>query len=349
MSKKKVTFGYIVGRVLTAVLALTIGIGLFFWISLNSTEYADLPPISEANSSDIKKYEKYSSLQKTNDKIHLLVNPEYPIRKVKQKDPSITNILVFGIDSRGEDTARSDAMIILTIDNKHREIKMTSVLRDTEMSMNDMDGQRHKVNAAYAFGGVGMLINTLNANLDLDIQEFVMFDFTSSMGMVDALGGVPIELATDEIPYANRIIEEMAGMFKKDAKDYVLSKPGKQKLNGMQAIAWARIRYLDSDFGRTSRQRRLMDSMISEFGRKNPVAQGKFLLAILEDLSTNLNNRKMISTGLKGIVSIGERHQYSVPADGMYTTNTNNWNMIFDPNLQIPALHEFIWQNVEEE
>ncbi len=337
-------FGFVLGRILTAVLGLLLGAFLFIWNTLGTMDYIGIQGVETGSTQGLDDYIDVSEGGKLG-KVNLAVDPDYPITKVSQKDPLVENILVFGIDSRGEETARADSIIIVTVDRRSGQIKLTSVLRDTEMNMNDAEGTRHKVNASYAYGGVGMLINTLNYNLDLDIQKFVMFDFWSASGFVDALGGVTLTIAENEVEATNQVMIEMAHLTGQEAVN--LTSAGTQKLNGIQAISWARVRKIDSDFGRTSRQRELMEAIIQEFGERNVVRQANFAVTVLDDLVTNMNRTDVMGTGVGALGSLQSVKQYYVPQEGMYETNYDNWNMIYDPAVQVPALHEFIWQKVE--
>lgn len=347
-------FGFYLGRFLTAIMGLVLGLLIFLWQALGTVDFVNIQGVDQNNNNNNINNEDYLSdyfdviegqeLGKLGH-VQLKVDPDYPIAYVAKKDPQVENILVFGIDSRGEETARADTIMIVTVNQKDGSLKLTSVLRDTEMNMNSASGSRAKVNASYAYGGVGMLINTLNHNLDLDIQRFVMFDFWSAMGFVDALGGVTIPLAEREINSANRVIEGMARMQDEDPAEHYLTEAGDVRMNGIQAISWARIRDIDSDFGRTSRQRVLADKIIGEFAQKNLLSQGNFAVQVLGQLETNVDRANMIRIGYNSLGVIGTREEYSVPAEGMYYTNFDNWNMIYDPSLQIPALHDFIWND----
>lgn len=338
-------FGFYFGRILTALLGLLIGAGIFFWNALGAMDYVNIKPVATNSTEGL---DQYISAQKPAGKklgeVALYVDPDYPIRAVPQKDPDIENFLVFGIDSRGGDEAsRADSIIIVTVDRKHHMVKLTSILRDTQVHMNDMDGSLDKVNASYAYGGVGMLINTLNSNFDLDISKFVMFDFWSSVAFVDALGGVELDITQDEIEATNSVLREMAWVMNRNPAGEELTHPGLQRLDGLQAIAWARVRYIDSDFGRTSRQRILMETILKEFAKRNVLQQASFAVKVLGELETNISRGDLIATGLSSALALKSIRQYHVPQDGMYETDEDTWNMIIDRDQQIPALHDFIW------
>lgn len=217
------------------------------------------------------------------------------------------------------------------------------------MQLNDLNGNASKVNASYAYGGIGMLINTLNANLDLDIQRFFVFDFTSSIHFVDKLAGVNIKVADKEVLPTNDVIRGTCHQYGLDPDDYYLHSAGEQTLNGIQAISWARVRKIDSDFYRTSRQRVLIKNIMTKFMHKNPIAKADFAFAVIDELITNCSRSKMISLGFKVLPRLDNIQDYYVPQEGMYETNYSNWNLVFNREQQIPALHAFIWNEDESE
>ena len=270
------------------------------------------------------------------------VDPDFPIKKVAQKDKNIENILVFGVDSRGSDdvVCRADAMIIVSLDQKTKSIKMTSLMRDCSVHI---DGRKDidKLGHAYAYGGVGLLINTINDNFGMDISRFVMLDFNSSSQIIDIVGGIDINVKSSEVKYANLNLNEQNQLFGTNVP--ILTHEGNQTLSGAQAIAWARIRYLDSDFVRTGRQRIVATALMVKVSSMDSLDH----LALLEDLAgmfeTNMKSSDLMRVGLAGVSLIGNMSEYRVPADGMFYTQESPWMMILDWKKQIPALHEYIW------
>ena len=257
------------------------------------------------------------------------VDPDFPIKKVAQKDKNIENILVFGVDSRGSDdvVCRADAMIIVSLDQKTKSIKMTSLMRDCSVHI---DGRKDidKLGHAYAYGGVGLLINTINDNFGMDISRFVMLDFNSSSQIIDIVGGIDINVKSSEVKYANLNLNEQNQLFGTNVP--ILTHEGNQTLSGAQAIAWARIRYLDSDFVRTGRQRIVATALMVKVSSMDSLDH----LALLEDLAgmfeTNMKSSDLMRVGLAGVSLIGNMSEYRVPADGMFYTQESPWMMILD-------------------
>lgn len=270
------------------------------------------------------------------------VNPDFPIKKVKQKDKDVENILVFGVDSRGNDDVecRADAIIVVCLDHNSNQIKLISLMRDTGVTI---EGRSNidKLGHSYSYGGVGMLINTINDNFGLDIQRFVMLDFNSSAQVIDQIGGIELEVKSEEVKYANQNLDEQNALSGTSVP--YLTHSGYQSLSGSQAVAWARIRHSDSDFVRTSRQRILVTAIMNKVAKLGTSQQ----LATLEDLAgmfeTNMNSVDLFRVGSSGVELVKKMSEYRVPADGLYTVQQNPWMMVVDWENQINALHEYIW------
>lgn len=173
-----------------------------------------------------------------------------PIYKVEKKDPNIENILVLGTDSRDvtKERGRSDAMIVVSYNKKTGSVKMISILRD---SLVPIEGRGwNRINAAYSFDGVGLAVNTVNQLLNLDIQRFVVVDFNGVTDFVDKAGGVTISLTQKEVDYLTNY-----------SGGKVHYEVGPNKFNGDRALAYMRIRKIDSDFKRTERQRKVIETL----------------------------------------------------------------------------------------
>lgn len=168
------------------------------------------------------------------------------------------NVALFGLDTRATDEtmgSRSDTIMIASLNRETKEVKLVSVYRDTLLQQED--GSYNKANAAYSFGGAEEAISMLNRNLDMDIQHYVTVDFAALVHVIDAVGGIEIDVQEEEVSqitgYAVEIIEntgiDSMGVFE----------PGLQVLNGVQATAYARIRYTEGDdYRRTERQREVL-------------------------------------------------------------------------------------------
>lgn len=340
-------------RFFCGLLGIITGCAFYLYNMLGGFGYVMTPIVSE---------EEYDTLEITDGSFtggdvtsswangghtRVYVDPNHPIIQVDQIDPNVENILVFGVDSRGTDDyrCRSDAMIIVSINKSDNTVKLISLMRDTGVYIGDTDdtasSSLDKLTHAYAYGGVGLMINTINRNFGLDIQRFVMLDFNSSSDVIDLVGGVTIDVTADEVKYANNCIAEEASLLGIDPP--FITSGGTQTLSGVQAIGWSRIRYLDSDFVRTSRQRTVATALITSVRGMSRIDQ----LAMVEDsagmFETNMQQLDLARVGFNAVGGSDDITEYRVPADNMYYVQDNPWMMVVDWNLQLPELHAFIW------
>ncbi len=188
------------------------------------------------------------------------------------------NIALFGLDSRfGELDAgvQSDTIIIVSIDKESKQMKMSSIYRDTYLRRANLDGSSTfaKINSAYTVGGAQAAVKTLNSNLDLNIKDYVTVNFNGIATIIDKLGGIDITITADEASYINGYLVETREVTGLDSPD-VAVQSGPVHLNGLQATAYCRIRAvriyledgtsLNDDFGRTARQRLILSKMVEK-------------------------------------------------------------------------------------
>ena len=210
-------------------------------------------------------YAKWSKIDTQEIKAEdLIINEEVKKNKEVDLGEGYTNVALFGVDSRdgnlGEGN-RTDCIIVASLNNETKEIKMVSVYRDTLLDLSE--GTYQKCNAAYSYGGPVMAINMLNMNLDLDIEDYVTVDFGAIADTIDLLGGVEIEVTEEELPYINNYIPETAKSAVKTPE--LLESAGLQLLDGTQATTYARIRSTaGGDFTRTERQRLVIEKMFEK-------------------------------------------------------------------------------------
>lgn len=219
------------------------------------------------------------------------------------------NIALFGIDPRdGEfDTAtHTDSIIIVTVNTKTSQIMLTSVFRDTVMRMADMDGKQvlSKANNAYFYGGPEEAINVLNNNLDLNIEDYAVVNFSGLATIIDALGGIDADITDMEQFHMNNYLVETREVTGMDAPDVKTS--GHVHLSGLQATAYCRIRYSEytdaegnvyrDDFGRTARQRYVMTQIFNLAKTAGTDKIIKTAKAILNN--DTINGEKIMETSL---------------------------------------------------
>ena len=219
------------------------------------------------------------------------------------------NILLVGQDRRpGEERARSDAMILCTIHKQSKRLTMTSILRDLYVPIPGY--QDNRINAAYAYGGIQLLTQTMETNFDVRIDGCVEVDFAQFANIVDMLGGVTIELRADE---AQTINKEVEGNLTE----------GSCLLNGKQALTYARIRSLDGDgdFSRTKRQRKVLGAILEAYSNADRKTMLAVLTDVLPEITTDMSNLKIMGYGLELFPILGEMTVVSqhIPADGTYS------------------------------
>lgn len=217
------------------------------------------------------------------------------------------NIAVLGVDSISgsldEGNNRSDVMIIASVNEKTGDIKLMSVYRDTYLDVGD--GTYAKANAAYAYGGPTQTVEMLNKNLDLNISDYAVVGFEGIAKIVDAVGGVEIDVQQDEIEHLNNYqltMSQETGM-----EDIPVTQPGLQTLNGLQATAYCRIRYTEgNDFRRTERQREVLTKVFEKI-KKNPAKALASANALMSYVKTSMNMGELFTLGIQAFrFNIGE-------------------------------------------
>ena len=266
-----------------------------------------------------------------------------------QSEKGITNILLAGTDGRpGEENSRSDAMMILTIDSKNKSLKLTSLNRDTYVNIPGHGEQ--KLTHAYAYGGANLLAETIENNFELDIQNYAVVDFYSFMDIVDALGGVEVDVHENEIKEINKFIKKETYNWSGETEPMkLIEHSGVQKLNGYQTLSYARIRKNDSTQERDRRQRQVIEGLMN--GVKTlPVSKyPKLLDTILPYVKTNMKPTEII--GLAGkVLGIGNLsiNQIEFPfADSStgVTLPKAGYVLKYDES-SLDTLHDFIFKNI---
>lgn len=211
-----------------------------------------------------------------------------------------TTIALFGLDNRDQgvyDTGNSDVIMVMNINNDTREVSLVSVYRDTYLNIagEGEEEKFRKANAAYSAGGAEQTVTMLNRNLDLDIDNYVAFDFKSVAEAIDILGGVEIDIESQaEMDYLNDYISytsEYVG-----GSDEMIDHLGKQTLNGVQAVSYARIRYTaGGDFKRAERQRRVLNELIKKAKDASLTELNELVNTIFPEVSTDLTQKDIIS------------------------------------------------------
>ncbi len=239
----------------------------------------------------------------------------------------VTNYAVFGIDGRSDvEGNRSDTIMILSVNYKTGKITITSVMRDLmaripASSKNNVTYE--KINAAYSYGGAALAIKTLNENFDLNIQDYISVNFDCMMEMVDAVGGITVNI-TDErvLKYTNEAIDMVNGTEHTNAAHLQM---GKNHLNGAQALGYARNRHSDDDFGRTERQREVVQKIFKKATKINTLTALKLFSKVYPYITTSMTNAEMTQF-LQGYLQSSKKTFASqrIPFDHYYETPVLN-------------------------
>ena len=278
----------IIGIVILAVILLIVGVyGSIIWKFYKDT--VDIVPADEVDP-------KAKSVK---------------IAEADQKDDEVYNVLLVGTDSRdpNSDMGRSDSMMLVSFNKKENKSTVVSFLRD---SLVDIDGYgKSRLGHTYAYGGVGLTINTINKTYDLDIQNYITINFENLVGIIDEIGGVKVYISEEEAEYYRQ-----NGMPDIQSGDVILT--------GSQALAHARNRTLGSDFERTRRQRSVMYGIYRKVMEdKDPSSILSLINYCMTQVETNMSVTEIYDMA-KDVLAVDnlKMQQASLPQDGTYTDIT---------------------------
>lgn len=255
-----------------------------------------------------------------------------------------TNFVLFGGDSRKGDVTKSlntDSIIIASLNNETKEVKLVSVYRDTLLDMTN--GKIQKCNSAYSRGGATQAINMLNMNLDLDIKKYVTVDFGAVADLIDMLGGIEVDVSTAEYKAVNKYIDETGMVAGKKAKH--LTHGGVQTLDGVQATTYARIRKgVGDDYARTERQRLIIQKVAEKAMKSDLATINKIIDKIFPQIATNFTMTEILSYAKSFLkYKIGETTGFPfVKGSG---TIPGRGSCVFPVTLKsnVTQLHEFLY------
>lgn len=269
----------------------------------------------------------------------------------------ITNILLLGTDGRkGETAFRTDSMIILTIDSNNKNIKLTSLARDTYVDIPGKD--KGKLNTAYFWGKEPLLFETIENEFGIGVDKFAIVDFNSLMDIVYVLDGVEVDVSSTEIKELNRYIPECYNMSSNDKKGSMelITSTGKQTLNGYQALAYTRIRYNDSAINRDERQREVIMAIIEKY-KDMPLTKFPNLIdTVLPYITTNLNSKDILNLASDGVSILANKSTSDaiIEAEFPITDDIHSkggryknagWVWLYDINSTV-VLKDFIYNNI---
>lgn len=259
-----------------------------------------------------------------------------------------TNIALFGLDSTEGDLSagnnRSDIMIIASINNSTGDIKLVSLYRDTYLDIGG--GNYQKANAAYAYGGPEQAVQMLNTNLDLNISDYVVTGFEGIASVIDAVGGIEIDVAEEEISHLNNYQTTMSQETGLEYKE--VTQAGPQTLTGLQATAYCRIRYTDGgDFKRTERQKEVLSKTFDKLKASGPLTMISVANTVMDKVRTSLSMTEIAALAVKATT-------YSISdTTGVPTESLRTVGYIGDQSCVIPIhlsdnvvwLHQYLFND----
>jgi len=243
------------------------------------------------------------------------------------QESRVMNLLLIGVDSTSPDRAgRSDTMMLVRVDIENNDIRLASFLRDLYVPIPGHG--RTRLNAAYFYGGEALLKETLKQNFGVEIDRTVTVHYRVLADLVDQLGGVEIDVTEAERKHLNKLLADYAGTVPD------VEYPGLQRLSGLQALTYSRIRKIDSDFQRTSRQQTVIAAMLKEMSGMGKWPLFKLAVANMSKVQTDFTlgdlYRLAPMMGKLDELTITTAH---VPFENTYTDETINGMMILKPNL----------------
>ncbi len=340
-SKRKTIIIKVICAVLSAVFLLTGSASIIYYSTLNKINYEDI------NKTPTNKKPGTQTSTDTTDPDLLILDDE---SGSLLSDPYILNIMLFGADQYG-DAGLSDTMILLSIDNRHEKIKMTSFLRDTYISIPGYYAT--KLNAAYALGGAELSIATIESNYGVQIDRYAIVNFETFKEIVDIMGGVDVELTQEEIWYIN---DQIAQNGQTEYLPYD-TEPGIVHLNGQQSLWYARNRggyvngteYGGSDWDRVERQRKFLNAVIDELKSSSLTEIVQIVNAVGPSITTNLKNSEITTLVAGALTYLSyDIEQLSVPTDGTWGYGYNEAGSVIlvnDWNQARYDLAKFIYED----
>lgn len=297
----------------------------------------------------IKLLSKISSIENKLNKDDLGINQELFNEENETLNGKIITIAAFGLDRRtSNETPRSDAIMLITIDPNLKKVKLISIMRDLYVNINGVG--KDKINHAYFYGGPSLSINTINTTFNLNIEDYISLDFFNLPKIIDELGGVELEVKAEEINNLNKYIKENQRLLGV-SEDHTIKTPGLQTLSGIQALSYARIRSVgDGDFERTDRQRRVIISMINKAKTMSPIKLTQLVEKYIDSIETSLSLNKMLSIGANLLLGEYEIEQVRVPFNGNYEEHgkiiNGVWYLTFDKEKTVENLHNYIYKDL---
>ncbi|WP_455538228.1 LCP family protein [Terrisporobacter sp.] len=272
----------------------------------------------------------------------------YAKNKDSYLENRIYNILLVGKDGISRKKSRADTMIILTIDNKNKAIKLTSLARDTLVYLPNKGYD--KLNHAFSYGGCDLLLETINSNLNLNILDYAIVDFKTFVDVINVLGGVEINIEDREIGGLNKAIDACYGLETENKGNNIqyITSSGNHLLNGYQTLAYCRLRKIDNCFYRDARQRKVVESLAYKLSKVSIFRYPELIRILLKYVKVNISFDKILNLAIisRNLTNY-EMKQFQFPVDEFREDGTLKRNSQYvikwNKNENLKLLHEFIY------
>lgn len=246
----------------------------------------------------------------------------------------IYHLLIVGVDQEGDQAlGRSDTMVLAVLNTREGSLKLISFLRDLFVRLPGRGSNR--LNAAYAFGGADLLKRTLQANFQIQVDGYVAVDFAAMIGLVDAMGGVALTVLPEEVKPLNGILGYYNYLHSIPDHQGELQAPGKQVLSGLQIMSYARIRKLDSDFGRVSRQQTVLQAIFVAMQTSKPETIAQMIFSFADMVKTDIPLLEALDLARQAL----GRKSYdiqtlTIPIHGAYKSVFKRDAYVLEPDLR---------------
>ena len=267
----------------------------------------------------------------------------------KSSSDKIKNVVLLGIDQSEGDVGRSDAIIIATVDSKHKKLKLTSLSRDSYVNI---DGHGYdKLNHAYAYGKEELAIKTINQNFGLDITDYAKVNFSELEEIIDIIGGIELTIDEAEVEYINNYVRDLSN--DQGITPQYVNSSGVQTLNGLQSTAYSRIRATSGgDDKRTERHRAVLTALFNKVQNLGMLKLPSVINEVLPNVQTSLSTSEILSLGTKvltsGMTDIEQlrfplaEHSKGDSIDGVYYTT-------FDEEVTKEQIQKYIYEDIKPE
>ena len=238
--------------------------------------------------------------------------------------------------------------MLITIDSSRKKVKLISIMRDLYVNIDGVG--KDKLNHAYFYGGPSLSIKTLNNTFNLNIEDYISLDFFNLPKIIDELGGIELDVKSEEINNLNKYIKENQRLLGVSG-DHTIKSSGVQTLSGIQALSYARIRSVgDGDFERTDRQRKVIIAMIDKAKTMSPIKLTSLVEKYIDSIETSLSLNKLLSIGANLLLGGYEIEQTRAPFEGEFNDSgkiiNGVWYLTFDQEKTTESLHKYIFDDI---